>query len=330
MQKRRRWKAKMTPIHYSVLYREVLEFLAPEKEDSLFLDGTLGEGGHSLRMLEKYPTLKQIGLDADPVMLERARQRLIEYASRVDLRNVWFNQFLADYPAELKRPDRMLFDLGISVYHYEGTGRGFSFRKDEKLDMRLNPNLGLSAYEVVNDYSQKDLQDIFSLYGEEKYSGRIARVIVESREKEKIETTEQLANLIRGAVPAEARYGHIHPATQVFQAIRIEVNGELDRLKEMLESAYRVLECGGLLGVITFHSLEDRLVKNFFSEKHKKNRRSVNKYAIQKEEDLPFAELLFKKPISASELEVSENPPSRSARLRVIKKLREEEIDAQV
>lgn len=313
----------MIPIHYSVLYREVLEYLAPDKKDSLLLDGTLGEGGHSFRMLEAYSDLNLVGLDADPVMLERASQRLKSFGDRIDLRNVWFNQFLADYPKDLLRPDRMLFDLGISVYHYEKTGRGFSFRKDERLDMRISPELELSAYEVVNFYSQERLQQIFSEYGEEKFSGRIARILVEERGKGFIETTFRLAEIVKRSVPAESRYGRIHPATQVFQAIRIEVNGELDRLKQMLVDAYGVLAVGGRLGVITFHSLEDRLVKSFFQEKHKINRGSVNKYAVQKEVDRPVAQLLFKKPVGPSEEEVLENPPSRSARLRVIGKLRE-------
>lgn len=314
----------MTPIHYSVLYREVLEYLAPEDGEALFLDGTLGEGGHSLRMLQQFSGLRLLGLDADPVMLARAGERLSGFADRIDLRNCWFNQFLADYPRDLPRPDIMLFDLGISVYHYEGTGRGFSFRKDERLDMRLDPDLEQSAYEVVNEYPQQELQRIFSEYGEEKFSGRIARSIVEAREVEPIVSTLALADLVKQAVPAAARHGRIHPATRVFQALRIEVNAELDRLSQMLQDAWAVLKPGGRLGIITFHSLEDRQVKRFFQEKHRTNRVSVNKYAPDEGLPKPAGELLFKKPVEPGEVEIKENPPSRSARLRVIKKLRED------
>ena len=315
----------MDPIHYSVLYREVLKWLSPEKEKSVFLDGTLGEGGHSFRMLETFSDISLIGLDADVQMLGRARQRLEPFEGRTLLLNRWFNNLFADYPQDLPRPDLMLFDLGISVYHYEQTGRGFSFRKDEKLDMRLDPNLHLSAFEVVNDYSQKQLVEIFSKYGEEKFSGRIARVIVETRAVEKIETTTQLAALVKRSVPADSRHGRIHPATRIFQAIRIEVNGELDRLQQMLADAFETLTPGGKMGIITFHSLEDRIVKHFFKNKHKHNRVSQNKYAPDPNLPTPCAQLLFKKPIEPGKLELEENPPSRSARLRIIRKIKEGE-----
>lgn len=312
-------------IHYPVLYREVLAYLAPEKEGSLFFDGTLGEGGHSYEMLKHYSDLKLVGVDADEVMLERARGRLSAFQTRVQLFHAWNDQFLADYPKDFPRPDIMLFDLGISVYHYEKTGRGFSFLRDERLDMRLDPTQEQDAYYVVNSYSQEALQAIFSKWGEEKYSGRIARKLVEARSVSPIETSLQLADWVKKAVPAKSRYGKRDPATQVFQAIRIEVNQELSRLHSLLENAYRLLNPQGRLGVITFHSLEDRVVKNFFVAKHKINRRAYNKYA-EVEEELDFAaELLTKKPLEPSELEIRENSPSRSAKLRIIRKLREEE-----
>lgn len=274
-------------------------------------------------MLEAYPALRLIGVDADAVMLERARERLKPFRERAELRNAWFDELLTDYPPDLPRPDRMLFDLGISTYHYNGTGRGFSFRKDEKPDMRLNPELTLSAYEVINGYSQAELQSLFSRYGEEPYSGRIARAVAESRERAPIESTLQLAEIVRSAVPASARYAPLHPATRVFQALRIEVNGELKRLERMLPAAYRVLKPGGLLAVISFHSLEDRQVKQFFALQHRKNRHSVNRYAAAPDEAAPVAECLFKKPVVPSAAEVAENPSSSGARLRVLRKLRE-------
>lgn len=307
--------------HYPVLYREVVTYLKPQEGQTIYFDGTLGEGGHAYNMLEHYPALHLVGTDADEVMLERAKGRLRPFSNRATFLLGWNDTILENYSLELGRPDLMLFDLGISIYHYEKTGRGFSFLKDERLDMRLDQNQTLDAYAIVNGYSQAALQKIFSSYGEEPFSGRIARAIVEARKLAPIFSAYSLAQLVKEAVPKLHEHKRIHPATRVFQALRIEVNGELKRLERLLEVAYSRLNVGGKMGVITFHSLEDRIVKNFFRVKHSLNRESTNKYSLSRKE--PVAELLFKKAITASEVELGENPPSRSAKFRAICKLKE-------
>ena len=234
----------------------------------------------------------------------------------------WFNDYYANYPADQRKPDIILFDLGISVFHYERSGRGFSFRKDEPLDMRLNPMAGESAADLVNTLSAQKLADLIYLYGEERYSRRIAAAIVDARKNSRIESAADLADIVYRAVPSAYRHGAIHPATRTFQALRIAVNKELNRLPEVLPEAFKVLACGGKLGVITFHSLEDRIVKNYF--------RNLGKSCICPVEQpicvcggKPCAELLTRKPLGPTEAEVAENSPSRSAKLRVIRKLRD-------
>lgn len=310
--------------HLPVLSNETLELLAPHVANSLMIDATMGEGGHSMLFLDRYPDLRVVGLDADRSILAVARRRLSRYGSRVDFRNVWFNLFFRDYPRELDRPDIILFDLGISGYHYERSGRGFSLRKNEPLDMRLSEDLELSARDIVNEYPESALADIFYEYGEERYARRIARKIIERRHQEEIKTAVGLADIIYHAVPPEYRRGRIHPATRSFQALRIAVNGELARLEAALAAALRVVNVGGRIGVISFHSLEDRIVKRFFRDKNK---------ACTCPPDQPMCncggrrivEILTKKPVSAGEGERSENASSRSAKLRVVAKLEEEQ-----
>ncbi|MGX8681583.1 MAG: 16S rRNA (cytosine(1402)-N(4))-methyltransferase RsmH, partial [Spirochaetales bacterium] len=198
------------------------------------------------------------------------------------------------------------FDLGISVFHYEESGRGFSFKREEKLDMRLNTEADLDACDVVNDYDETSLANLIYNYGEERYSRRIAAAICRARQTKRIEYTNELADIIWDAVPNEYRHRRIHPATKTFQALRIEVNGELDRIEPALEGALKALKPGGRIAVITFHSLEDRPVKWFF-----KNRENV-------------LEILTKKPVEPTEEECEMNPPSRSAKLRVVEKLEKE------
>ncbi len=193
------------------------------------------------------------------------------------------------------------------MFHYLESDRGFSFRNDEPLDMRLNPEAGLSAADIVNGYSEENLADVIYRYGEERYSRRIARAIAEKRESAPIESSSALAEIIRAAVPKDYRYGRIHPATRTFQALRIEVNKELDRITPALGDAIRVLKKGGRIAVITFHSLEDRKVKWFFKDE------------AQKEN--PRIRILTKKPIVPSAEEEAENSPSRSAKLRVVERI---------
>lgn len=315
----------MEIIHTPVLLRETLDYLSPAGEpfenSAVMIDSTLGEGGHSEAFLTKYNGLRIIGLDADSKIQARAKERLACFGDRMNFRNVWFNDFYASFPEDLPHPDLILFDLGISVFHYERSGRGFSFRYDEPLDMRLDPSAGDSVEVLVNTMREGELADVIFQYGEERYSRRIAKAIVQARQLSRITSSKVLADIIYSAVPAQYRHGNIHPATKTFQALRIAVNGELDRLPRALNSAFDCLNVGGKMGVITFHSLEDRIVKNIFRDWGKQ-------CTCPPEQPIctcggkPRAELLTHKPVAPTEEEVAENSPSRSAKLRVIRKLR--------
>lgn len=314
----------MEIVHTPVLLQECLQMLSPVGEpyekDAFMIDSTLGEGGHSFAFLSKYPSLSILGIDADSSIQARAKERLASFGERMRFYNGWFNDFYADYPSELPKPNLVLFDLGISVYHYEKSGRGFSFSHDEKLDMRLNPNAGKSATDLVNTMSEKALADMIYLYAEEKLSRRIARAIVEARIGGEIVSSKALADIIYEAVPAKNRHEKIHPATRTFQALRIAVNSELHRLPKALAAAFDVLQVGGKMGVITFHSLEDRIVKNYF--------RNLAKQCVCPPEypqcvcgGKPCAEILTRKPLSATDDELAVNSPSRSAKLRIVRKI---------
>ncbi|HAK69281.1 MAG TPA: 16S rRNA (cytosine(1402)-N(4))-methyltransferase [Treponema sp.] len=315
----------MEIVHTPVLLDECLEYLSPEGEsfenDAFMIDSTLGEGGHSYNFLLKYPSLHITGVDADPVIQARARERLSQFGDRMQFYNGWFNDFYRSYPEESRRPDLILFDLGISVFHYERSGRGFSFRHDETLDMRLNPSAGESAGDVVNKMPEAQLANMIYLYSDEKFSRRIASAICSARETGPISSTKALADIIYDAVPAKYRYGPIHPATRTFQALRIQVNSELKRLPDALHHAFNVLAPGGKMGVITFHSLEDRIVKNYF--------RNLGKQCVCPPEapvckcgGTPCAQLITRKGVEPSAEEVKMNSPSRSAKLRVVRKIR--------
>lgn len=316
----------MEIVHTPVLLQPCLQFLSPVgepfAEHPWMVDSTLGEGGHSDAFLTHFPSLSVIGIDADSVIQKRARERLAPFGDRMHFYNGWFNDFYESYPAEYPKPDLILFDLGISVFHYERSGRGFSFRYDEALDMRLSPSSEMeSAADIVNAYREEELANLIYLYGEEKLSRRIAAAVVEARRGGKIESSKALADIIYDAVPAYYRHGAIHPATRTFQALRIAVNGELRHIPSALHNAFTVLNTGGKLGVITFHSLEDRIVKHYF--------RNLGRECVCPPEvsqcrcgGKPCAEILTKKPVSATEEEIKMNPPSRSAKLRVVRKLR--------
>jgi 16S rRNA (cytosine1402-N4)-methyltransferase len=314
----------MEIVHTPVLLNECLEWLSPVGEPyekhALMVDSTLGEGGHTFNFLSKYKNLSVIGLDADPVIQAKAKERLSSFGERVHFYNGWFNDFYASYPSEYEKPDLILFDLGISVFHYEKSERGFSFRYDEKLDMRLNPLSEKSAADLVNELPEEKLADLIYLYGEEKLSRRIAKAIVQAREGGKIESSKALADVIWNAVPANYRYGQIHPATRTFQALRIAVNSELKRLPDALFNAFQNLNPNGKMGVITFHSLEDRIVKNFFKNLSKQCV-CPPEVAVCRCGGKQCAENLTRKPVIPTEEEIKKNSPSRSAKLRVVRKL---------
>lgn len=318
----------MEIVHTPVLLRECLDFLSPVGEpyekNAFMIDSTLGEGGHTNAFLSKYPELKICGVDADSVIQQRAKERLSCFGDRIRFFNGWFNDFYSSYPAEMPKPDLILFDLGISVFHYEKSNRGFSFRYDETLDMRLNENGTVSAFDIVNSYSEKELADLIFLYGEEKFSRRITSAIVEARSVSEISSSKSLAEIIYNCVPEKYRHGAIHPATRTFQALRIAANDELGHLPKALFDAFNCLNVGGKMGVITFHSLEDRIVKNFF--------RNLGKECVCPPEfaecrcgGKQCAEILTRKPVCPGEEEIKVNSPSRSAKLRVVRKLKNAE-----
>lgn len=298
----------MIPVHVSVMADEVMEYLLPAASGkSLIVDGTLGEGGHSMRFLEANPECRVIGIDADAVMGRRAAERLSDYSDRFELRTGWTDEILVDW--EGPNPDVILMDLGISIFHYDGRGRGFSFRTDEPLDMRLDTDGDTDASYLVNNLPEEDLANLIYEYGEERFSRRIARRIVEARRESPIETAAGLAEIVTSAVPPKARHGRIHAATRTFQALRITVNDELGRLKRLLAVAPGLLAPGGRLGIISFHSLEDRLVKRRFREL-----------------DVRFGgdyDVFTRKPAVPGDEESRVNPPSRSAKFRVLGKMPE-------
>ena len=227
--------------HYSVLKEEVYSYLEPGKDDRLFIDCTQGEGGHSELFLSRCPWINVVGIDADEAIMNVAKKRLEPFSGRVRFFNEWFNTFFRQYPLGDERPDLILFDLGISIFHYEKSGRGFSFLRDEPLDMRLSAGLELSAADIVNEYPENEIADLIYQLGEERLSRRFAKAIVTARKNNRIETTAELAEIIIKASPAEYRHGRIHPATRSFQALRIAVNGELARLDSVLANALTVL-----------------------------------------------------------------------------------------
>jgi 16S rRNA (cytosine1402-N4)-methyltransferase len=300
--------------------KEVLAFLVPPSDGGLFVDATLGEGGHSLAFLERYPRLSVIGIDADPAILAAARERLRPFAERVRFVNSWFSRYFRDYPAG-PGPDLVLMDLGISRFHYEAAARGFSFDRDELLDMRLSPDLPTTAADIVNTFGAAELADILFTFGEERYARSIVSRLIRERSREPFKSAARLAAVVAAAVPGQYRRGRIHPATRTFQALRIAVNRELEQLEAGLADAVRVLAPAGRVGVITFHSLEDRIVKRFFREKSRECT-CPPEWPICQCGGKADLRLVTGKPVTASDEEVSLNPASRSAKLRVAQKPR--------
>ena len=316
--------------HFPVLVKEVLEYLKPEKgKPSILVDSTLGAGGHSEAFLNEYPDLTVYGVEADEGMVEIAGKRLAKYKKRFQLFNSWFSDFYSFYDRYSRvKPDRILFDLGISIFHYKIGKRGFSFTTDEELDMRLNKSLKISAYDIVNKYPEEDISNILFKFGEERFSRRIARNIVKARKQNAIKTTFQLVEIILRSVPrkpaprkgSQKRHVRIHPATKSFQALRIAVNDELKQLEDGLAAAFEVLKEGGRIGVISFHSLEDRIVKHFF-KKMNKVCTCPPEWPICQCLGKRRLKIITKKVVRPGRDEVWVNPASRSSKLRVAEKL---------
>ena len=302
--------------HYSVLLEEAVEGLNI-KEDGIYVDCTLGGAGHSLEILKKLTTGKLYAFDQDNVALENAKIKLSEYADKVVFIKSNFEN-LKEKLAEqnVYEVDGVLYDLGVSSPQLDTPERGFSYNYDTRLDMRMDTDASISAYEVVNEYSYHDLVRIFYRYGEEKFSKQIARNIEKKRELAPIETTFQLVDIIKESIPAAKRRTGGHPAKRVFQAIRIAVNNELSVFENSLEQAIDIVKVGGRISVITFHSLEDRLCKQIFNS-YAKNKEIPKNLPILPNESLSKLKLITRKPICPSDKELEENNRSRSAKLRV-------------
>lgn len=298
--------------HYTVMLNEAVDALDCQ-DGKIYVDCTLGGGGHSELILKRIsPSGRLISFDIDDEAIAHSRERLKDYPNLTIVKSSYTNikQELRKLGIE-KITGGVLLDLGASYHQLTKAERGFSFSKNAPLDMRFNMDAEFSAYDVVNTYKEDDLVRIFSEYGEERFSKRIAKKIVEVRAKKKIETTGELAELIVSATPKIK--ASIHPATRVFQAIRIEVNNELKNVNFVLHDILDLLDVGGMISVISFHSLEDRIVKRFFKFESQKCR--CNEMICKCPP--PKIELVNKKPIEASVEEIKENPPSRSAKLRI-------------
>lgn len=294
--------------HIPVLLKEVMDGLDPKPGETV-IDGTANGGGHTRAIADRVaPDGKVISIEWDKEIFKKLKSDIenSEYRDRVvavndnyaNLKNILSG-------LEVEKADGVLLDLGFSSVHVDISGRGFSFQKDEPLDMRYNQDQAVTAYEIVNSWPELEIAEILKKYGEERFAYRIAKSICENRKREKIGTTLQLVDVVRGAVPAFYRKGKINCATRTFQALRIAVNGELDNIENVLPQMIDVLSSGGRIAIISFHSLEDRIIKNFFRDKSKEG----------------LLKIITKKPITAAKEEAFENPRARSAKLRVAVKI---------
>ena len=293
-------------MHIPVLLKEVIKYIQPQPGEN-FIDATVGEGGYTICLLQHTtPSGKVLGIDLDNESLKIAEQKLKAFGDRVILKQGNFkdvDEIVRE--TNFSSVDGIVFDLGLGTFQIEESKRGFSFLRDEPLKMTFNPESALTAEDVINGESLESLTKIFKEYGEERNALKIAQVIVEQRRKKRITRTKELVEIILKALHKESFKGRRHPATKIFQAIRIFVNDELNNLSIALEKSLKILNPSGRIAVVSYHSLEDRIVKNFFRDNNKRG----------------LLKIITKKPIIPSEDETNENPRSRSARLRIIQKV---------
>jgi 16S rRNA (cytosine1402-N4)-methyltransferase len=306
--------------HVSVLLNEVIEGLNI-KENGIYVDGTLGGAGHSLEIVKRLKDGKLIGIDQDLDALEKASKVLEPYQEKINLIHSNYEniqQVLDDI--NIPKVDGILLDLGVSSYQLDENTRGFSYNKDAPLDMRMDSTSEFSAWDVVNKYPKEELEGIIFKYGEERWAKRIAEFIVNEREIKPINSTLELVSVIKKAIPKKARMEGHHPAKKTFQAIRIEVNRELEVLECSIENMVNLLNSGGRLAIITFHSLEDRIVKDKYKELYKDCicPPDLPQCICDKKREI---EIITRKPIVPSIDEIESNPRSRSAKLRIAEKL---------
>lgn len=308
--------------HLSVLLNEVIEGLNI-KENGIYIDATLGRAGHSKEILKRLKSGLLVGIDQDDEALSYSKSLLTEVSNNFQLIKGNFRDLDKIVKnLSLERVDGILFDLGVSSPQFDEDYRGFSYRYNNELDMRMNQSSSLTAKIVVNTYSKNDLIRVFKEYGEEKYANSIASNIVKYRNNKEIETTFELVDIIKKSKPMKELKKAGHPAKQVFQAIRIEVNDELNALKEGLNKALDVLSINGRVAVISFHSLEDKIVKNIFRERAIINGNRINDFKLPDEIALPSYDLVNRKVIVPTEEEILINHRSKSAKLRIIEKVR--------
>ena len=306
--------------HKPVLLTECLEALRL-RPDGVYVDGTLGRAGHSVEIAKRLTTGMLLGIDRDEAAIAAAKERLAPYAWHVELIHGNFSQLQTLLNRRgITQVDGMLFDLGVSSPQLDDGQRGFSYQTDAPLDMRMDRSAGFSAYDVVNSYSQEELRRILYDYGEERYAPAIAAAIVRERQHAPITTTFQLVEIIRRAMPAAALREKQPPAKRSFQAIRKEVNGELEALPPMLEAAADLLKPGGRLAVISFHSLEDRIVKQMM-QRLATGCTCPPEFPVCVCGNKPKMKSIIRKPLEAGEKELAENPRARSAKLRVSEKI---------
>ncbi len=300
--------------HYSVLLRESVDLLDVH-EGGIYADGTMGGGGHSEAILSRGAG-RLIGIDRDTDAIAAAKKRLAAYGDKLTAVHANFSEIKRILnELDIDMLDGAVLDLGVSSYQLDNAERGFSYMHDAPLDMRMNRNDALTAYDVINNYSEDELCRIFFEYGEEKWSKRIARFIVERREKKEIISTGELADIIKAAIPQRARQDGGHPAKRVFQAVRIEVNNELKMLEGAIRDFVDVIRPGGVLAVITFHSLEDRIVKQTFASLAQ-GCICPKSFPVCVCNNKPKVKLLTRKPVLPGSAELEENSRSKSAKLR--------------
>lgn len=309
-----------TAYHIPIMPCEVMELLKPER-GGVFVDGTLGGGGHSELILRRLPEgSRHFGIDRDEDAIDASKARLSAFPAFTAIRGNFFEMTQLLAYKGIHGVDGILLDLGVSSHQLDDGTRGFSYGIEAKLDMRMDRSAALSAYDVVNGYTSKRLFEIIRDYGEERFASRIANAIVSARADRPIETTTELASVIKSAIPAAARRDGPHPARRTFQAIRIEVNGELNGLERAIKDAIRLLNPEGVIAIITFHSLEDRIVKNVFKT-------LANPCICPPSAPIcvcgrkPEIEIITNKPLIAEDNELESNPRSRSAKLRAARKL---------
>lgn len=306
--------------HVSVLFKESIEALKI-KPDGIYVDGTLGGGGHSHGILSQCDSVRLIGIDQDSDAIKAASERLSEFGSRVTIVNKNFSEIkniLSNL--NIDKIDGAVLDLGVSSYQLDNAERGFSYMHDAALDMRMNRHSLKSAYDVVNSYSCEELTRIFYEYGEENWSKRIAEFICDRRKEKPVKTTFELVDIIKAAIPKKARLEGGHPAKRVFQAIRIEVNNELGILEKAIEDFVSVLKPGGRIAIITFHSLEDRIVKQTF-QRLAKGCTCPKEFPVCMCGKTPQIKIVSRKPVLPGKDETEHNSRSKSAKLRIAEKI---------